>query len=224
MERTFCLVLCAAFLVLGGSTSSYAQSATEPAHDVQWWPDTQVNIRLNEKFTHVLFVTMRPGRDTEAVVTQQYGTGLNWTVHPCLSLAGQYRYIISDPTEKRHSTEHRVHFDLTPRLPLGHGFTLINRTRADYRNINGRVSGRFRNRVWLEKALNIHEHRLVPYISGETYFDTRYHTFSRNQAYVGTRLPFNKHLSFDLFYMHQWDARAKPGFVDVVGTFMRFDF
>lgn len=201
----------------------FAQSESEPTHDTQWWPDTQVNIRLNDQFTYVLFVTVRPDRNRGAIVTQQYGTGLSWAIHPRLNAAMQYRYILSDPTEQRHATEHRFHLDLTPRLPLGKGFTLIDRTRAEYRNINGIASGRFRNRVWLEKALNIREHRLTPYISGETYFDTRSHTFSRNQAWVGTRIPVSNHLTFDLFYMHSWDARVKPGFWHVIGTFLRFD-
>ncbi len=217
-------VLLAGLLWLGLSVPGLAQREAEPAHDTQWWPDTQVTIRLNEKLTSVLFLTIRPGRNKGAVVTQQYGTGLSWAIHPRLNAATQYRYILSDPTETRHATEHRLHVELTPQLPLGNGFTLSNRTRAEYRNINGTVSGRFRHRVWLEKALNIHEHCLTPYISGETYFDTRTHTLSRNQAWIGTRLPVNKHLTFDLFYMHSWDARAKPGFWHVIGTFLRFDF
>ena len=213
----------AGLFLLWLSVPGRAQNEAEPAHDTQWWPDTQVNIRLNEKLTSVLFLTIRPGRNKGAVVTQQYGTGLSWAIHPRLTAATQYRYILSDPTETRHATEHRLHVELTPRVPLGKGFTLIDRTRGEYRNINGSVSGRFRNRVWLEKPLTIHEHRLTPYISGETYFDTRSHTLSRNQAWVGTRLPVNKHLTFDLFYMHSWDARATPGFWHVIGTFLRFD-
>jgi hypothetical protein len=223
MRQTLCLACLALFLLLGSSVPSYAQSEAEPAHDTQWWPDTQVNIRLNDQLSYVLFVTIRPGRNRGAVVTQQYGTGLNWEIHPRLNAVTQYRYIISDPTEQRHAIEHRFHLELIPRLPLGKDFTLVNRTRAEYRNINGTASGRFRNRVWLEKELNIREHPITPYISGETYFDTRSHTFSRNQAWVGTRLPVNDHLTFDLFYMHSWDARVKPGFWHVIGTFLRFD-
>jgi hypothetical protein len=187
------------------------------------WPDVTVNIRLNDQLSYVLYLTARPGRDLSAVVTQQYGSGLSWALKKNLTASLQYRYILSDPAEQRHSDEHRFHVDLTPRVALGHGLLLVNRTRAEYRRINGVVSGRFRDRLQFEKSLSVNDHRLTPYLAGETYFDTRSHTLSRTQVLLGSRLPISRHISFDGFYMHQWDARTKPGFLHVIGTYLRFE-
>jgi hypothetical protein len=204
-------------------TNVHAQSEAEPSSDLQWWPDTSLSVSLNEQLTCAFFITVRPGRNVSAVVNRQFGVGLSWAIKPNLSSSVQYRHILSDPTEQRHAEEHRLHLDLTPRFALGKGITLVNRTRAEYRRINGAVSGRFRDRLQFEKDLSLREYRLTPYVAGETYFDTRSHTLNRNQVYVGSRLPVNKHLTLDAFYMHQWDARTKPGYWHIIGTFLRFE-
>jgi hypothetical protein len=212
-------------LLLGGLRANMrAQNKAESTSDWQLWPDLTFNIRLNEQLKYVVLLTYRPGRNVSAVVTKQFGTGLNWTINQNLSGSMQYRYILSDPTERRHSQEHRFYLDVTPRAALGKGFTLVNRTRAEYRQISGVVSGRFRDRLQLEKRVSLHEQTLTPYVAAETYFDTRTHTLSRNQVFLGSRLPVSKHLTFDGFYMHQWDAHVTPGFVHVVGTYLRFEF
>lgn len=200
-----------------------AQTTAEPQQDLQWWPDTTINIRLNDQLKYVVYLTVRPGRDVSAVVTQQYGTGLNWALSKDLSTSLQYRYIKSDPSEQRHSVEHRFHVDVTPRFALGHGFAMTNRTRAEYRRINGVVSGRFRDRLQVERNISLGEHKFTPYVAGETYFDTRAHTLSRTQMWLGSRIPLNRHVSLDGFYMHQWDARSRPGFLHVLGTYLRFE-
>jgi hypothetical protein len=42
--------------------------------------------------------------------------------------------------------------------------------------------------------------------------------------YAGARVPLSKHVTFDGFYMRQWDARTKPGFLHVIGAYWRLEF
>ncbi len=37
------------------------------------------------------------------------------------------------------------------------------------------------------------------------------------------RVPLTKHLTFDGFYMRQLDNRVRPGFLHVIGTFLRVE-
>jgi hypothetical protein len=103
-------------------------------------------------------------------------------------------------------------------------FQVSDRNRFEWRNINGVVSWRYRNRLQFERPISIGERRVTPYISGETMYDTRFATWTRNQLYVGARVPIAAHVTWDVFYMRQWDARAQPGFLNVFGTFIRLDF
>lgn len=213
-----------AILLAIANFRAIAQRRDDPQRDSQLWPDVITTIELNEKLSLVLFGTARLGRDDSALINKQLGIGLNRTLSKNLSTAFQYRFIKNEPTPNRLSTEHRLHADLTPRTPLKFGFQLSDRNRFEWRNINGNVSWRYRNRLQFERPFNIGERRITPYISGETMYDTRPANWTRNQLYVGARVPVVKHVTWDGFYMRQWDARTQPGFLNVVGTFIRLDF
>ncbi len=218
--RTILLML----FIAGLRSPAMAQRRDDPQRDSQLWPDVITTIELNEKLNLVLFGTARLGRDDSALINKQLGIGLNRTLSKNLSTAFQYRFIKNEPTPNRLSTEHRLHVDLTPRAPLKFGFQLSDRNRFEWRNINGSVSWRYRNRLQFERPFDIGERRITPYVSGETMYDTRQHNWTRNQLYIGARVPVVKHFTWDGFYMRQWDARTQPGFLNVVGTFIRLDF
>lgn len=83
--------------------------------------------------------------------------------------------MVNDPTELRHSSEHRYFLDVTARLPLSHGFTLLDRNRGELRDLDGLFSRRYRNRLQLERAFSARERRIPPYIAGERFYEDRYH-------------------------------------------------
>jgi len=37
-------------------------------------------------------------------------------------------------------------------------------------------------------------------------------------------MPMTSNLTLDLFYMHQWDKRVRPGYIDVIGMLWRVEF
>ncbi len=201
-----------------------AQRRNDPGRDSQIWPDTSISIKLDQKLTLVIFGTIRLGRDDSAAVSHQAGIGINRRFSQKLSGGVHYRFVENEPTPNRLSTEHRLWGELTPRTALKFGFNVSDRNRMEWRNINDKVSWRYRNRLQFERPLSFGEHKITPYISGETMYDTRYRTWNRSQVYVGARIPLAKHVTFDGFYMRQFDARALPGFLHVIGTFWRLEF
>lgn len=203
---------------------TYAQTRNDPQRDSQFWPDTTVTIKLDRNLNLVFFGTLRLGRDDSALVSQQAGIGLSRSFGKHFSSGINYRYIQNEPTPDRQSNEHRVFADFTPRTPLKFGINLSDRNRIEWRNINEKISWRYRNRLQFERPINIFERRITPYISGETMYDTRFDAWNRAQIYVGARVPLSKHLTFDGFYMKQWDARTRPGFLNVIGAFWRLEF
>lgn len=192
--------------------------------DVQLWPDVTVSVRLNPVVALNFFGTLRFGQDVRARITHQVGAAVNFRVNDYLSIVPAYRHTWSYPTPIKRSQENRYFVDVTPRVPLPKGFTLLDRNRGEVRDINDQVSWRYRNRVQLEKALTWHEHEITPYIASEFHYESRYHTWNRKMIWAGTRVPVHKHVTLDLHYSRIWDARAQPGYWHVMGIMTRMEF
>jgi hypothetical protein len=213
-----------AVLLSSAGSSAFAQHSDDPRRDSQIWPDTTITIKLDRNFSLVLFGTLRMGRDDSAVVSQQAGISLSRSFGKRFVSTMGYRYIENEPTPDRQSTEHRVFADFTPRTQLKYGFSLSDRNRIEWRNINQKISWRYRNRLQFERPITVRERKITPYVAGEPMYDTRFHAWNRTQLYFGARLPLVKHITFDGFYMKQLDARVQPGFLNVFGAFWRLDF
>lgn len=192
--------------------------------DVQFWPDVTVGFKLTPAINLNLLGTIRPGRHLEGFVSEQLGTSVVFRVGKYLNITPSYRHIWSQPEATRHSQENRYFIDFTPRVPLGKGFALLDRNRTEVRDINDRISWRYRNRIQIEKVFNWHEHQLTPYLAEEFHFDSRHQEWNRRQFWVGTRVPLNKHFTLDLHYSRNSDERAKPGYWHVIGVFSRLEF
>ncbi len=200
------------------------QAQAEDNEDVQLWPDVTVGFKLTPKVTLNLFGTARFGRSQENLVNEQLGTVVIFRLNDYLSIAPSYRHVWSQPDETRHTQENRYFIDITPRLPLPKGFSLSDRNRTEWRDIEDRGSWRYRNRVQLEKAYTWRDHRLTSYVAGEFFYDSRFHQWSRKQFWLGTRVPVSKHLTLDLHYARNLDEHARPGRLHIIGVFSRFEF
>jgi hypothetical protein len=159
-----------------------------------------------------------------AFTQEQLGTAVNFRINDYLNIIPSYRHVWSHPTPTRRSQENRYFVDVTPRLPLPKGFTLLDRNRSELREINDQVSWRYRNRLQLEKTFAWHEHQLISYLAEEVHYDSRYHKWNRKQFWVGTRVLVSKHLTLDLHYSRNLDERAQPGRWHVIGLMSRLEF
>lgn len=213
-----------AILLICLGTCAFAQRRDDAQRDSQFWPDTTATIKLDKNLSLVLFGTVRLGRDDTAQISRQGGIGLSRSFNRYLSGAVQYRFIHNEPTPNKLSNEHRIFAEVTTRMPLKFGFQISDRNRIEWRDINGQGSWRYRNRLQFERPFSVRDRKITPYIAGEPMYDTRYKTWNRTQAYLGARVPIVRHFTLDGFYMKQWDARTKPGFLHVIGTFIRLDF
>ncbi len=211
-------------LLISGRAGAAAQNVPDPPEDVQIWPEVQVSFRLNNAVKVNLAGTVREGRNLTAVVNENFGGGVTISLGKYFTLSPNYRYVATQPTPTRHSTEHRYILDFTTRLPLPGGIVVSDRTRTEWRDLSGVTSSRYRNRVQLERVFNLREYKITPYSWVELYYDTRYRDWIRTQYAFGARLPLQSHLTLDSYYLKQNDARSKPGYLHVMGMTLRLDF
>lgn len=201
-----------------------AQVTDDTEHDAQFWPDVQVAFNLKNRWSVFLFGTMRLGRDWKAVTNEQLGFGVTRRINSGFTTTLSYRRLHTEATPGRHVNEDRVFADATPRIGLGWRMMLVDRNRFEWRRVNGNIMYRYRNRIQIERGIDLRERRVVPYAAFEAFYDTRFQAWSRHQLYTGTRLPLTGNVTLDCFYMHQWDRRALPGYIDVIGAFWRIEF
>lgn len=211
-------------LLLVIDLSVKAQTSTDPTDDVQFWPDLTVRLNLNEKSSIDLFGTARLGQNLSHFAAEQLGVATAFRPSQYLTLTANYRAAWGQPTPQKRNFENRIFFDVTPRLPLKHGFLLSDRNRYEFREINGVRSTRYRNRYQLEKEFTWKEKSFSPYLAGENYYDSRFHEWGRKQVWTGVRVPLKAHLTCDFMYMHNWDKNAKPGYWNVFGVLTRIEF
>jgi hypothetical protein len=98
----------------------------------------------------------------------------------------------------------------TAHYPLKLEFLLTDRNRADLDWTNGTFKWRYRNRLQIEKPLNIRSYHPVPYISAEVYYQEQYQKWSTTELYAGCLFPIKKRYEFDLYYEHQNNTGKSP--------------
>lgn len=104
--------------------------------------------------------------------------------------------------------EHRYTPILTSSTPIFSPGTVIrSRLRAEMRDIAGRWSERYQERVTLERRVERLGQALQPYGYGSLSYDTRFSTFARREAGVGVRVPVASGTTLDPFLLRETDTR-----------------
>jgi hypothetical protein len=156
------------------------------AQSVQFLPEVDAHLKLNSSFRAYLEAKDdRGGGDPH-----QFGIGpsiqlylklkevtkfdLGDTKSRFLVLETGYRYITAPdaPPENRLLTAATFNF------PLGAGFHLSDRNRADLDWKKGIFTWRYRNKLTLERTFSVHSYHLIPYLAGEGYYESQYGKWS----------------------------------------------
>ena len=126
-----------------------------------------------------------------------------------------------DEPHARH-LEHRGIFEVTGRAPLPFDLWLVNRARADLRDIDGEVSARFRYRLGLEREVTVGGITLVPYAHAEVFYDTRFGAWNRQRYQAGAEIEITSSWRIEPYYARQEDQRFSPAHVDRVGLVLKY--
>jgi hypothetical protein len=122
-----------------------------------------------------------------------------------------YRYL---PTFRGSSpSENRPIVELTGRFNLLANILLSDRSRFDFRFVDGQsFSWRYRNRLTLERNLEIRKYTFTPYARGELYYDSRYDKIAKNALTFGSTFPLTKRTELEVYYEDQRDSSSPPNY------------
>jgi len=223
--------------VIGTQPAKAQQSVTRN----EFWPEIDVYIDVKPKVRLYLLGTISKSvEDGEIRNAQgfeaQIGAHVDYIPNDHIILRAGYRFGASVGDADEPYKEHRVLTEQTLRKLLPGELLLSDRNREDFRFVNGDFSFRYRNRVSIEREVDLFRGRTItPYASAEIFYDTRTSAWNRNRFAVGfqqslRRGPLRKMLLpkrqvvLDLYFMRQNDSRSETQHVNAIGAALAFYF
>ena len=223
--------------MIGSQVAKAQQSVTRN----EFWPEIDVYINVKPKVRLYLIGTISKSvEDGEIRNAQgfeaQFGAHIDYIPNDHIILRTGYRFGTSVGDADEPYKEHRLLTEQTLRKLLPGDLLLSDRNREDFRFVNGDFSFRYRNRVSIEREVNLFKERTItPYVSAEIFYDTRTSAWNRNRLAVGfqqslRRGPLRKMLLpkrqviLDLYYMRQNDSRSETQHVNAIGAALAFYF
>jgi hypothetical protein len=138
-----------------------------------------------------------------------------------LTVGSGYEFI---QTEQGNGTkrEHRLIIQGTPKYIPGAAVLVQDRSRLEFRWIDGAYNVRYRNKLTVDRAFRMNHFRFTPYASGELFWDRNRHTWNQNQYAFGVQLPYKKVLMLDTYYLRQNCTTCSQDPVSVIGFTVNF--
>ena len=127
-----------------------------------------------------------------------------------LVLETGYRYIIVPGS----SPYDRLIVAVTGNFPLGAGFLLSDRNRADLDWKTKGFTWRYRNKLQIERTFSVDSYHFIPYVAAEPYYVDQYHKWSTTALFAGALLPVGKHVKFDPYFEYENNTGKKPNVQD----------
>jgi hypothetical protein len=208
------------------------------AQTTQLWPELSTYVKLTDQARlYFLATTVKEGRDS---TSGEFGPNLDIHIHAfgvrehwagfrldesknrTLLVRIGYRYLPTytgdDPVENRGVLE------ATARYPLIKGGVLVsNRSRMDFRFIEGEYSWRYRNRLSIEREFPVGRVRVNPYVRAEVFYDSRVDEWSRTELVAGASFPVNDHWELEGYFDNQHDTGGSPNrTVRAIGAVVNF--
>ena len=214
------LIVCV-FVLVGVAIVAYGQS-TPPQTDTQNWNDVFLSVPVAGSVDFIVQGTIRNGRSMTRPVDERFGVGFSFKVGKYLTIIPNYLAIESQPFKGRQVHENRLSIASTIRFPVG-GFTFADRSIFERRfRRPGNDTTRYRNRLQIDHPIGLAKQKLSVFVSDEVFYDWTVNEWVRNRAAIGVSKIWNKHLTLDLYYLRQNDARSFPGDLHIIGTAWRF--
>ncbi|MBS1241916.1 MAG: hypothetical protein H6R40_1343 [Gemmatimonadetes bacterium] len=204
------------------------------------WPELDAYVRLSSAVR--LFFMAAPvfSRDAKSLSEQQLGANVEMGVAPLAPARraraqdadklsylrfrlGYYRIGTHDSSGSSLS-ERRLIAEVTPRVFLPLDLLVALRGRMDFRWLEEGYSWRPRVRLWIEREGPVGPVVLIPYVSAETFYDSRYDAWSRSYYQTGIAVPVSRRVVPEVYYGRQLDREPSDKTVNALGMVVTLYF
>jgi hypothetical protein len=218
-------------VLLFAGVCTHAQEVPQTKKEI--WPEIDVFFPVKDRFRLVVVGGSEKDGETNNSFEGQAAIYLDYFLKDKVTLRAGYRYGFSLGSNEPFN-EHRIVLDQTLHKPIPRNFVLSDRNREEFRWFDADFSMRYRNRAKVEKTFAFSKRSLVPYVSGEVFYDTRFSTFNRFRLATGTQIVFAKRefwLSnlrrqrmLDVYYVWQRDSRSQSKNLHAIGVTFEIHF
>ena len=228
-----------AFLALLLCAGGAAQAETRN----EFWPELDAYLKMSDRVRMFLLASMTSAseRHNAAGVTayqdSELGAHLDITLTPIFRPAlmnadwERDRYLwmrvgyarlgaLRDSPDS--SDENRGIFELNARHPLPPSAWIFGRFRWEARDIEGQHSNRYRIRLGAERELTWFERVAVPYVTAETFYDTRYDQWNRQEYKIGAEIAIDDRWRIEPYFARRNDQRSEPAHVNAIGLALKY--
>jgi hypothetical protein len=133
----------------------------------------------------------------------------------------EYEHTVQNGSTK---IENRIVTQATFHYVPGAAFLLTDRNRVEFRWVNGAYDFRYRNKLMVNRPLELHHFRFTPYASGEMYYDRNHHAWDQNEFGPGVQFPYKQRLMLDVYYLRQNCSSCNPSPVNIWGLTLNIYF
>lgn len=99
-----------------------------------------------------------------------------------------------------------------------------DRNRVEFRWVNGTYSTRYRNLLFGEYDITIHNFRLSPYASAEAFYNGAVGSWNEEQYSAGIEWPYKRLLMLQTYYLRENCATCNPAHLNVGGVTLNLFF
>jgi hypothetical protein len=208
--------------------ASNAPAQTPPATDFQQWTQVAATFRLGPKLTITTFGEVHIGNDVSQFDQELMSAGVTYSPSKWVSFGTGYLFLHANPKLSGIDREHRIYGEITFSAPAFHKFLLSDRVRPELRweelPAGGTFTQRYRNRVTVQRPVNIREKEYAPFLMWEKFYNANVGAWSRTRYYAGATLPVDGRTSVQLYFMRQNDQFARPFHKSAIGASFMFHF
>jgi hypothetical protein len=198
----------------------------------EFWPEIDVFIKLSDQARIYALYTATRQENLNTYSDGQIGIHLDiYGIRPLVkkviqridssrskSLMVRIGYLYSHPKNNSGSaTEYMPTIEATGRAHLPHDWLLSDRNRMDLRWVNGDPRHRYRNRLKLERTVDIGRFQLTPYAHGELFYEFRQRGWTRFRYAAGAEFSVTKRVVLEGYYLRQNTWASVPQFVNALG-------
>ena len=158
--------------------------------------------------------TGREKTDELATAKNKIGGGVSFRTKPV------FKFLSTDPdSDKQHvlvvggfyeysraseagvqAVEHKIFADATGRWAFKGSYLLTDRSRFEFRWLDGEYRFRFRDRLRFEKTLRPGRFKLTPYIAAEAFWDKDFGKWNQFRYTGGSEIRLFRRTSLDVYY------------------------
>lgn len=224
------------FLLIAPFCFNNCYAQTTSSND-EIWPELDVLYKVSNKFR---LMTLISGTKRES----QYADGsfaayVDYFTLPLLresknkkdSTRGYYQwfrlgytYGSSTGNEDDAFKEHTINMESNTRFHLPFQFLATAKSRLDVSIFNGDLTARYRPRLTVERDCKTEYLTFTTYAYGEYFFDFNTSTQNKFRICLGAELWVSKIISFEMYYLKQFQGGQSGADVNALGVALKFNF